>query len=163
VRSRCGVSRDQTGSRIKNRPENIGAVLTEETERLVQDYNSIVRPHASRSTNERFDALAEQVQEALRHGRADDARKSHAEMTAIFLTGAKEHPGFQVEMFLAFARERHLAIDKALHDRLVTEGQACIDRNDLDGLRRTIGRMLENQIPTSAKKAASAALAGLMK
>jgi molecular chaperone DnaK len=146
-------------SRTKNRPENIGAILTEETDRLVQDYNSIVKPHAPRSTN----ALVEQVHEALRHGRVDDARKSHTEMTAIFLTGAKEHPGFQVEMFLALARERHLAIDKALHDRLVTEGQACVDRNDLEGLRRAIGRMLENQIPKSAKKAASAALAGLMK
>lgn len=150
-------------ARIKNRPENIGAVLTEETDRLVQDYNSIVRAHASRSTNDRFDALAEQVREALRHGRPDDARRSHSEMMAIFLTGAKEHPGFQVDMFLAFARERHLAIDKALHDRFVAEGQACIDRNDLDGLRRVIGQILENQIPTSAKKAASAALAGLMK
>jgi molecular chaperone DnaK len=150
-------------SRIKNRPENVGAVLTEETNRLVQDYDSIVRPHTSRSTNDRFDALAGQVREALRHGRADDARKSHSEMFAIFITGAREHPGFQVDMFLAFARERHLAIDKALHDALVTEGQTCIDRNDLDGLRRTIGRILDNQIPTSAGQAASAALAGLMK
>jgi molecular chaperone DnaK len=99
-------------SRIKNRPENVGAVLTEETERLVHDYDAIVRPHASKSTNDRFDALLGQVREALRHGRADDARRSHAEMMAIFMTGAKEHPGFQVEMFLAFARERHLAIDR---------------------------------------------------
>ena len=29
-------------SRIKNRPENVGAVLTEETERLVHDYDAIV-------------------------------------------------------------------------------------------------------------------------
>jgi molecular chaperone DnaK len=150
-------------SRIKNRPENIGAVLTAETERLVQDYNSIVRARAPRSTNDRFDALVEQVHEALQHGRADDARKSHAEMIAIFLDGTKEQPGFQVDMFLAFARERHLAIDKVLHDRLVAEGEACIERNDLDGLRRAIGQILENQIPTSAKNAASAALAGLMK
>jgi molecular chaperone DnaK len=150
-------------SRIKNRPENVGAVLTEETDRLVQDYDSIVRPHASKSANDRFDALHGQVREALRHGRPDDARKSHSEMFAIFMAGAKEHPGFQVDMFLAFARERHLAIDKALHDGLVAEGQACIDRNDLDGLRRTIGRILENQIPTTARRAASAALAGLMK
>ena len=48
-------------------------------------------------------------------------------------------------------------------DRLIAEGEACIDRNDLDGLRRVIGQILENQYPTSAKKAASAALAGLMK
>jgi molecular chaperone DnaK len=150
-------------SRIKNRPENVGAVVTEETDRLVQDYNTIVRPHTSKSTNDRFDALAGQVREALRHGRADDARRSHSEMMAIFITNAKDNPGFQVEMFLAFARERHLAIDKALHDRLVAEGQACIDRNDLEGLRRAIGRVLENQVPTNAKRAASAALAGLMK
>lgn len=150
-------------SRIKNRPENVGAVLTEETDRLAQDYDSIVRPHAPKSTNDRFDALLAQVREALRHGRPDDARKSHSEMFAIFINGAKEHPGFQVDLFLAFSRERHLAIDKGLHDRLVADGQACIDRNDLEGLRRTIGRILENQIPTTAKGAASAALAGLMK
>jgi molecular chaperone DnaK len=141
----------------------VGAVLTEETDRLVQDYASIVRPHAPKSTNDRFDALLAQVREALRHGRPDDGRKSHSEMFAIFINGAKEHPGFRVDLFLAFSRERHLAIDKALHERLVADGQACIDRNDLDGLRRTIGRILENQIPTTARNAASAALAGLMK
>jgi molecular chaperone DnaK len=158
-----GRSIRQEISRIKNRPENVGVVLAEETDRLSQDYNSIVRPRAPQSTNDRFDALAEQVREALRHGRADDARKSHAEMWAIFMAAAKEHPGFQVDIFLAFARERHLAMDKALHDRIVADGQACIDRNDLDGLRRAIGAILANQIPTDAKMAATAALAGLMK
>jgi len=158
-----GRSIRQEISRIKNRPENVGAVLAEESDRLLQDYNSVVRPRAPQSTNDRFDALAEQVREALRHGRADDARKSFAEMWAIFMAAAKEHPGFQVDIFLAFARERHLAIDKALHDRIVADGQACIDRNDLDGLRRAIGAILANQIPTDAKKAATAALAGLMK
>jgi molecular chaperone DnaK len=150
-------------SRIKNRPENIGAVLTAEADGLMQAYNATVRAHAPRLTSDRFDALVEQVHEALRHGRADDARRSYAEMIAIFLDGAKEQPGFHVDMFLSFMRERHLAIDKARHDRLIAEGEACIDRNDLDGLRRVIGQILENQYPTSAKKAASAALAGLMK
>lgn len=150
-------------SRIKNRPENIGAVLAADTDGLVQAYNATVRANAHGSTNDRFDALAEQVHEALRHGRADDARRSYAEMIAIFLDGAKEQPGFHVEIFLSFVRERHLAIDKALHDRLIADGEACIERSDLDGLRRVIGQILDNQYPTSAKKAASAALAGLMK
>lgn len=150
-------------SRIKNRPENVGAVLTAETDGLVQAYNATVRAHAPRSTNDRFDGLVAQVHEALRHGRADDARKSYAELIAIFLDCAKEQPGFHVDMFLSFAQERHLAVDKPLHDRLATAGEACIDRRDLDGLRGVISQILANQYPTSAKKAASAALAGLMK
>jgi hypothetical protein len=32
-------------------------------------------------------------------------------MISIFLDGAKEQPGFHVDMFLSFTRERHLAID----------------------------------------------------
>jgi molecular chaperone DnaK len=76
---------------------------------------------------------------------------------------AKEQPGFHVEMLVGLTRERHLAIDKPLHDRLISEGEACIDRENLDGLRRVIGQILANQYPTSAKQAATAALAGLMK
>ncbi|WP_212423604.1 hypothetical protein, partial [Bradyrhizobium sp. AUGA SZCCT0283] len=49
-------------------------------------------------------------------------------MISIFLDGAKEQPGFHVDMFLSFTRERHLAIDKALHDRLIAEGEACVAR-----------------------------------
>jgi molecular chaperone DnaK len=150
-------------SRIKNRPENVGAVLTAETNGLVQAYNATVRAHAPRATNDRFNALVEQVHEALQHGRADDARRSYAELIAIFLDCAKEQPGFHVDMFLSYAQERHLAIDKALHDHLVKEGETCIERNDLDGLRRVISQILANQYPTSAKKAASTALAGLMR
>ena len=75
-------------------------------------------------------------------------------MISIFLDGAKEQPGFHVDMFLSFTRERHLAIDKALHDRLIAEGEACIDRNDSGGLRRVIGQILDNQYPTSANAAA---------
>src|ERR1700704_4170898 len=49
-----GRSIRQEISRIKNRPENVGVVLAEESDRLSQDYNSIVRPRAPQSTNERF-------------------------------------------------------------------------------------------------------------
>lgn len=115
----------------------------------MQAYNATLRANAPRSTNDRIDALLEQIHGALRHGRSDDARRSYTEMIAIFLDGAKEQPGFHVDIFLSFMRERHLAIDKALHDRLIADGEGCIDRNDLDGLRRVIGQILENQYPTS--------------
>jgi hypothetical protein len=66
-------------SRIKNRPENVGSVLTAEVDGLVQAYNATVRVHALRSSNDRFDALLVQVHEALQHGRstmpADRIRK----------------------------------------------------------------------------------------
>ena len=158
-----GRSIRQEISKIKNRPENLGAVVLSDANELINSYNGAVRASAPQATNDRFDALASQVREAVNHGRADDARRSCNEMLAIFVDAASQQPGFYVELFLSLTRERHLAVDKTLHDNLVAEGETCIDRNDLDGLRRVIGRILSNQYPTGARNTATMTLAGLMK
>jgi len=66
-------------------------------------------------------------------------------------------------MFLDLARERALVVDKALHDRLVEEGKAVIERSDLNSLRAVIGQMRQNRIPMDPKSSATTALAGLMR
>jgi hypothetical protein len=66
-------------------------------------------------------------------------------------------------MFLDLARERHVAIDKAIHDRLVEAGKASIEHNDVHGLRAVIAQMVENRYSIDPKASSTMALAGLMR
>jgi molecular chaperone DnaK len=150
-------------SKIKDRRENVGDVLRAELESLLSAFDGAIRPKAEASAVERFDRLARQARESIARGHAEDARKSISEMKAICFDEAGKQPGFVVDTFLEFARERHVAIDKVLHDRLVDAGKASIGRNDLNGLRAVIGQIVENRYPIDAKDSAKITLAGLMK
>ena len=150
-------------AKIRGRRENVGDVLRAELESLVMAFNGSIRSNAEPSASERFDRLARQASESIARGNAEDTRKSISEMKAIFFDEARKQPAFVIDFFLELARERHIAIDKTLHDRLVEAGKGSIDRNDIYGLRNVIGEMLDNRYPIDAKDDAKIALAGLMK
>jgi molecular chaperone DnaK len=150
-------------SRIKGRPENVGDVLRAELESLIDAFDVAIRPNANAAAAERFDQLGRQAREATLHGRAEDAKKSISEMRAICFDEAGKQPAFLVDPFSDLARERHFAVDKALHDRLVEGGKTSIENNNLNGLRTIIAQLLENRYPMDAKGGAKTALAGLMK
>ena len=150
-------------SKIKDRRENVGDVLRAELESLLAAFDGAIRPHAEALAVERFDRLARQARDTIARGHTEDARKSISEMKAICFDEARKQPGFVVDIFLEFARERHLAIDKALHDRLVDAGKASIERNELYGLRAVIAQIVENRYPIDAKDSTKITLAGLMK
>ena len=150
-------------SKIKDRRENVGDVLHADLEALLGAFDGAIRPNAEASAIERFDRLTRQARESIARGDTEDARKSISEMRAICFDEARKQPGFVVDTFLEVARERHVAIDKALHDRLVDSGKASIERNDLYGLRAVIAQMIENRYPIDAKDSAKVTLAGLMR
>ena len=150
-------------SKIKGRRENVSDVLNAEVESLVASFDMAIRPSASRAASEQFDILARQARDAIIRGEMEDARKSISEMRSIGFAEAGKQPGFIVSWFLELAKERHFAVDKNVHDRLVERGQACINGNNVDGVRMVIGQMLENRYPIDPKDSAAAALAGLMK
>ena len=130
---------------------------------LTAAFDGVIRPNAESGSVERFDHLARQAQDSITRGNTDDAKKSISEMHAIFFEEALKQPGFLVNTFLELARERHFAIDKSLHDRLVEAGKASIERSDLDGLRAVIAQMHGNRHLMDAKDGPTTALAGLMK
>jgi molecular chaperone DnaK len=101
-------------SRVKNRSENAGLVLNADLNSMVDAFNSVIRPQATPGVAEHFDHLVRQVKEAIQKGRIQDARKSYAEILAIFFDAAHKQPAFVIDLFLDLARERHVAIDKAL-------------------------------------------------
>jgi molecular chaperone DnaK len=149
-------------SKIKNRSENLGSVLVSEMRGLTEAFDALIRPSVIAATSERFDRLGRQVLEAIQRSRTDDAKKSYAEMQAIFFEEARKQPSFIVDHFLSMAKERHIAIDKDLHERLIVSGKNCIDRENVDGLRSVISQMYKNRVSTGAKDHATLALAGLM-
>jgi molecular chaperone DnaK len=71
-------------------------------------------------------------------------------------------PSYVIDRFLRLARDRHLAVDKALHDKVVEEGKASVARHDLNGVWSAIKQIQDNQVPTSPK-ARSEGLSGLMR
>jgi molecular chaperone DnaK len=150
-------------SKIKNKRENIGEVLRADMESLIGAFDAVIRQNAEAVVSDRFDSLVRQVTESIGRGNTDDAAKSISEMRAICFDELRKQPSFVVDMFLDLARERHIAIDKGLHDRLIEAGKSNIDRNDINGLRSVIAQMLQNRYPTGAKESATSALAGLMK
>jgi molecular chaperone DnaK len=150
-------------SKIKNKRENVGDVLRAELDGCVSAYDAAIRPGAIAAVSDRVDRLARQARDSISQGNIGDARKTISEIRATFIDEARKQPAFVVDVFLDIARERHFAIDKSLHDQLVEAGTKCIDRQDIDGVRVTIGKMLENRYPTTASDSAATTLAGLMR
>jgi hypothetical protein len=65
-------------------------------------------------------------------------------------------------MFEDMAKDRHRAIDKLKHDRLVREGESYIQAEDIDGLRQTNIQMRDNMVRTNDGSSVDI-LAGLMR
>jgi molecular chaperone DnaK len=150
-------------SRIRENPDNIGVLLRAEINAVTTNFNASIRPRAAASVTEKFDKLAQQAREAVAQGKISDAKKSLAEMRAISYEELAKDPSVIINFFLGLAQERHLAVDKALHDRTVEAGKASVARQDMNGVQRAISQLLQNRIPTGPKGGAGDGLAGLMK
>ena len=150
-------------AQIKSRPENVGDVLRVELDSMAAAFDIAFRPTAASAVSDRFDILARQAREAIGRGSMEDAKKSISEMHGICFDEARKNPGIVVNAFHDFARERHLAIDKTLHDRLVETGNLHIKQGDFGGLRNVISKMMENRYPTDVKDSHAELLAGLMR
>ena len=95
-------------------------------------------------------------------GMNEDARRSYEEARAIVFAELSKHPTFWVNLFEGYSNERHRAIDKRKHDALAVEGEECIRKNNLDGLRATCGQMKDNLVKGPGQSHPEV-LAGLMR
>ena len=149
--------------KIKTRPENIGDALNGEIDHLVVIFNAEVRPNVDAPAVQPFDQLTRSARDAIARGNINDAIKSFTTMRDIFRTEAGRQTAFMIKFFLAVARERHLALDRQHHERLVQSGELAVARKDLAGLHAVIRQMFDNRIRIDAAPGATAALASLMK
>jgi hypothetical protein len=52
--------------------------------------------------------------------------------------------------------DRYLVVNKTLHDLLVKDGEGAIANDDVNGLRKVLGRMMANRFEIGTNKAITA-------
>jgi molecular chaperone DnaK len=148
-------------AKIKDSPDNIVALLRAEINAVVAHFDAAIRPRSNSSISEKFDKLALLAREAIAQDKVQDAKKTLLEMRSVAFEELSKQPSFMVDQFLALARERHLAVDKTLHDRIVEAGKTAAARQDLHGVQRAINQIIDNRVPTGPKAGPRDGLADL--
>ena len=155
----------QKVARIRSSPENRKLSLRSEIDEFVEMFAIGFATTADPKISAQINQLAGHARDALMKddpGSIDDARRSLDEMHAVLFSDLAKKPGFWVGMFEDIAKDRHRAIDKAKHDRLVNEGEGFIKNEDLDGLRQIAFQLRDNMV-RSADASSPDVLAGLMR
>jgi molecular chaperone DnaK len=139
----------QEVARIRNNSQNVRASLRADIDEFVEAFSVHFSKTADPKLNSQVHRLAGSARDALMQDDSnsiEDARKSLDEMRAIVISDFAKQPVFWVGMFEDMAKDRHRAIDKAKHDRLVKEGEGYIQVEDIDGLRQTNFQMRDNMV-----------------
>ena len=155
----------QEVARIRSSPENRKTSLRSEIDEFVEMFGIAFAKTSDPKMNAQINRLAGHARDALMRddpNSIDDARRSLDEMRAILFSDLAKQPGFWVGMFEDIAKDRHRAIDKTKHDRLVNEGEGFIRKEDLDGLRQITFQLRDNMV-RSADASSPDVLAGLMR
>jgi hypothetical protein len=92
-----------------------------------------------------------------------DARKAIEEIHQIIRSELHKAFDFWVMIFEKEAEDRHLALDKALHDKLVRDGATAIRARDQEALRTVLAQMQRNMLDIGKGDRNAALLSGLMR
>lgn len=150
-------------SRLKHSPDNRAKVLEQEMFDTVETFDQFAKEHAGLTSIDLFSRLSLTVQQAIRNSEIPEAERALSEMKGILQAELWRNPSYVVHVFKMSSPERHLAVDKALHDKLVAEGEEAVAAKNFDGLRRTIFQILENQFFVGGGDKITATMAGLMR
>jgi molecular chaperone DnaK len=128
-------------------PENEERVLTKEIDAAEIQFDDL-RADAHSVDADRYEKLMATTRRSIRERDFDTARNSLDEMRSIRLKVLSESPEFLLVIFQKVAEEKFLAIDEALHERLVVAGIAAVKSNDVSELKGVIGQMFANRVTT---------------
>ena len=151
----------QEVSRLKHDPENRAEVLLRELAETQEAFDRDVREHADTTSAELFDRLVGTVRQAIRNEDMSGAERALKDIESILYRELGRNPAYLVHLFKTLSSERYLSVDKALHDKLVSEGQEAVAANDVDGLRRVLAGMFENRFSVGGDDKVIAAMASL--
>ncbi|RVO21316.1 Hsp70 family protein, partial [Sinorhizobium meliloti] len=130
---------------LKINPENVERVLNREVESAETDFDDI-RSMADNDEIERHERLLVTARRNIREGDFEAARFALDEMQSVRFKIVAKQPEFLVSMFGEIASEDYLAVDQAVHQKLVEQGYGFIDENDMEGLRSVIRGLLNNRV-----------------
>ncbi len=149
-------------ARLKEAPEHRRAVLLQEIEQIADGISDLVETMEP-TTVERLTTLLRSAREEISNENWSGVRQLVQQARTIFHRALYEQPGFIMAMFEKFAQERHIALDKNLHDRLVQQGRTAAQQEDTETLREIIGMIVRNRMPNDNESSGVAMLAGLMR
>jgi molecular chaperone DnaK len=139
----------QEVARIKNKPEFVRSAIRSDIDQFVEGFAIQVASDVDANINVQIQRLAGYARDALMRSSphaVEDASRSLAEIRGLLFGALAKQPGFWRARFESFAEDRHLAIDKELHDRLVAESETAVRSNDIDAIRNLTFRLSENMV-----------------
>ena len=153
----------QDVSRLKHSPENWTDVLLRDLAATEEAFEQDVRELADTTSAELFDRLVVTARQAIRNGDMSSAERALKEMDEILYRELGKNPAYLVYLFKTLSAERYLSVNKALHDKLMSEGDQALAANDIDGLRHVLARMSENRFSVGGDDKVITAMASLMR
>ncbi len=152
--ARRGVSEEslmirQEIARIRNDPAFVRATLRSDIDQFVEEFAVSVSSVIDQKVNVQIHRLAGLARDSLNKNSPnslDDARKSFDEIRGLLFGALAKLPDFWFARFESLAEDRHLAVEKELHDRLVQKGEAAIRNNDVDAVRDLTFLLTNNRV-----------------
>lgn len=150
-------------SRLRHAPQNRKMVLAQSVESAVRLFDVMIREEADPRIVDIFDRMTGTAEMALRDGKLDEADRTLQEMRTLMRQELMTQPAYLIHLFKDCAQQTHVAIDKALHQKLVKQGEAAIQRQDVTALRGTLFELYANMFTVTGGSKEMAAMAGLMR
>jgi len=136
-------------ARMRMAPKNHGKVLKQRLAQLITDFNEYCRENADSIVTDRFDRIAGNAKEALDKNNTRSIKEVEIyleEMGRIYLQQLWQNPSYIISLFKEISRERYLASDKDKFDALIKEGIQALEQHDIDGVRRIIFKISDDQV-----------------
>lgn len=137
-------------------------MLLQEIEQIEEGVADLVESFDP-ETVERLNTLLRSAREEISNKNWSEVRQLVQQARTIFQRALVQQPGFILHMFETLSEERHSALDKNLHDRLVQEGGQCLESGDIEGVREVVGAILRNRMPSESESGGVAILSSLMR
>lgn len=133
---------------MKLSPDNEESVLVDEVSKAENSFDAL-RASAQPVDTDRHDKLLVSARREIREKNFDAARRALGEMHGIRMKIVSETPEFVIEVFRYLAKQAHLSIDEALHEKHVAAGFEAAQAGDVDQLRFVVGQMMNNRVSSA--------------
>ncbi len=151
----------QEVSRLKHDPAFRKQVLAADVDRATDIFAELV-DDADDETIARLKQLVATAERSLAADDLETAERAVEDIRMLVGAAVRRQPAYMVAAFERAASEGYLAIDQALHDRIVLEGEKALERGDLTALNAATFALYQNRAEVDGPNGDLANLAGLM-
>lgn len=151
----------QEVSRLKHDAAYRKQVLAADLDRATDLFAELVED-ADQDTINRLKQLTATAERSLADDDLETVERAVEDLRVLVGTAIRRQPVYILAAFDRAAGERFLAIDTALHDRIVREGQEAAKQGDLGAVNAATFALYQNRAEADGPSGDLASLAGLM-